>query len=121
MSPPCSPWAEFWNWPARFHLLEATVRIDSGGTHVATAAPAGRATSGSGTQRGFQRALVASAAVAVVFVLWMLLEPGGAWVALALSDFLQAVVPLAAAAACFHAPRRAPYGFGRAWTASLRR
>jgi signal transduction histidine kinase len=89
--------------------------------HTATAAPAGRATSGSGTQRNFRRALVVSAAVAVVFVVWMQLELGGPWLTQAFSDVVQSVVPLAAAGACFHAARRTPYGFGRAWTASLRR
>jgi hypothetical protein len=89
--------------------------------HTATAAPAGRATSGSGTQRGFRRALVASLVVAVGFVVWMELELGGPWITQAFSDVVQAVVPLAAAGACFHAARRNPYGFGRAWTASLRR
>jgi len=89
--------------------------------HTATAAPAGRATSGSGTQRGFRRALVASSVVAVVFVVWMELELGGPWVTQAFSDIVQSIVPLAAAGACFHAARRTPYGFGRAWTASLRR
>jgi signal transduction histidine kinase len=89
--------------------------------HTATAAPAGRATSGSGTQRGFRSALVASAVVVVVFVVWMELELGGPSVTEAFSDIAQSIVPLAAAGACFHAARRAPYGFGRAWTASLRR
>jgi signal transduction histidine kinase len=89
--------------------------------HTATAAPAGRATSGSGTQRNFRRALVVSAAVAVVFVVWMQLEIGGPWLTQAFSDVVQSVVPLVAAGACFHAARRTPYGFGRAWTASLRR
>jgi signal transduction histidine kinase len=89
--------------------------------HTATAAPAGRATSGSGTERGFRRALVASAAVTVVFVLWIELQIGGRWVTTAFSDVVQSIVPLAAAGACFHAARRAPYGFGRAWTAALRR
>jgi signal transduction histidine kinase len=89
--------------------------------HTATAAPAGRATSGSGTQRGFRRALVASAVVAVVFILWMELELGGPSVTEAFSDIVQSIVPLAAAGACFHASHRTPYGFGRAWTASLRR
>jgi signal transduction histidine kinase len=97
------------------------VRIDSGGTHAATAAPAGRATSGSGTQRSFQRALVIAAVVAVVFVAWMELEIGGPWVTQVVSDLIQSLAPLAAAGACFHAARRNPYGFGRAWTASLRR
>jgi signal transduction histidine kinase len=89
--------------------------------HTATAAPAGRATSGSGTERGFRRALVASSVVVVVFVLWMELEIGGPWVTTAFSDVMQSIAPLAAAGACFHAARRAPYGFGRAWTAALRR
>jgi signal transduction histidine kinase len=97
------------------------VRIDSGGTRTATAAPAGRATSRSGTERGFRRALAASAVVTVVFVLWMELEIGGPWVTMAFSNVVQAIAPLAAAGACFHASRRTPYGFGRAWTASLRR
>jgi signal transduction histidine kinase len=97
------------------------VRIDSGGTHTATAAPAGRATSRSGTERGFRRALFASSVVVVVFVLWMELEIGGPSLTEAFSDIVQSIVPLAAAGACFHAARRTPYGFGRAWTASLRR
>ncbi|HEU4399692.1 MAG TPA: ATP-binding protein [Actinomycetota bacterium] len=88
---------------------------------TATAAHAGRSTGGSGTQRGFRQALAVSSAVAVVFVVWMELELGGPWVTQAFSDVVQAVVPLAAAGACFHAARRNPYGFGRAWTASLRR
>ena len=89
--------------------------------HTATAAHAVRSTGGSGTQRGFRRALIVSSAVAVVFVVWMELELGGPWVTQAFSDVVQTVVPLAAAGACFHAARRNPYGFGRAWTASLRR
>ena len=59
--------------------------------------------------------------MAVVFVVWMELEIGGPWVTLAFSNVVQAIAPLAAAGACFHAARRTPYGFGRAWTASLRR
>jgi signal transduction histidine kinase len=56
-----------------------------------------------------------------VFILWMELELGGPSVTEAFSDIVQSIVPLAAAGACFHASHRTPYGFGRAWTASLRR
>ena len=88
---------------------------------AAAVAAADRMTGGASQPRTFRLAVMVSAAVAVVFVLWMQLGIGGPWVTLAVSDVLQALVPLAAAGACFHAAHRDPYGFGRAWTASLRR
>jgi signal transduction histidine kinase len=87
----------------------------------AAAAAAADRTGGAGQPRNFRVAVIASVTVAVVFVVWMELGIGGPWVTLAFSDILQALAPLAAAGACFHAAHRSPYGFGRAWTASLRR
>jgi signal transduction histidine kinase len=86
---------------------------------AAAAAAADR--TGGGQLRTFHVAVVASAAVAAAFVAWMALGIGGPGVTLAVSNVIQALVPLAAAGACFHAAHRDPYGFGRAWTASLRR
>jgi signal transduction histidine kinase len=72
-------------------------------------------------ERSFRLAAAVAAAVAVAFVVWVLLSLGGPDVTKAVDDVVVALVPLLAAGACFHAARRAPYGFGRAWTASLRR
>jgi signal transduction histidine kinase len=72
-------------------------------------------------ERSFRLAAAAAAAVAVAFVVWVLLHLGGSGVTQAVDDIVVALVPLLAAGTCFHAARRAPYGFGRAWTASLRR
>jgi signal transduction histidine kinase len=72
-------------------------------------------------ERSFRIGASAAAASALLLVTWLVVEPGGERLTQALSDIAQAVVPLLAAAACFHAARRNPYGFGRAWTTSLHR
>jgi signal transduction histidine kinase len=71
--------------------------------------------------RSFQLAAVASAATAVLFLFGIGFGIGEPEVTALFSNIAQAVVPLLAAAACFHAAHRNPYGFGRAWTASLHR
>ena len=72
-------------------------------------------------ERTFQLAAAAAVAVTVSFVVWMVLGLGGSTVTRAVDDIVVGLVPLLAAGACFQAARRAPLGFGRAWTASLRR
>jgi signal transduction histidine kinase len=72
-------------------------------------------------ERTFRLAAALAAALAALFVAWITLRLGGATVTQAFDDLLCALVPLVAASACFHAARGTPYGFGRAWTGSLRR
>jgi signal transduction histidine kinase len=71
--------------------------------------------------RSFNLAAIASAALTALFLVWVGLELGGRTATGMFTNLVQTVVPLAAAAACFHAANRIPYGFGRAWTASLHR
>jgi signal transduction histidine kinase len=71
--------------------------------------------------RSFRLVMVASAALTAAFLAWVGLELGGKWVTALVSDLGQATAALVAAWACFNAARRNPYGFGRAWTASLHR
>ncbi|HJU03216.1 MAG TPA: ATP-binding protein [Actinomycetes bacterium] len=71
--------------------------------------------------RSFRLVTVASAAVTVVFLAWVQFGFGGATVTKLFSNLIQAGTALIAAAACFSAARRNPYGFGRAWTTSLHR
>ena len=55
------------------------------------------------------------------FLVWVGLGLGAGATTTLVSNLFQAVAALAAAGACFSAARRNPYGFGRAWTASLHR
>jgi signal transduction histidine kinase len=71
--------------------------------------------------RGFHLAAMVSAAVSIAFLVVVGFKPGGPEATQLLSNLIQALTALAAAAACFHAAHRDPYGFGRAWTASLHR
>jgi signal transduction histidine kinase len=71
--------------------------------------------------RSFRLVTVASAAVAVLFVAWVQFGIGGETATKLFSNLIQAGTALVAAAACFSAARRNPYGFGRAWTTSLHR
>jgi signal transduction histidine kinase len=71
--------------------------------------------------RSFHLAAAASAALTALFLVWVGLELGGREATGVFTNLTQSVAPLAAAAACFHAANRNPYGFGRAWTASLHR
>jgi signal transduction histidine kinase len=71
--------------------------------------------------RSFRLVTVASGALAAVFLVWVGLELGGKRATEVVSDLGQATAALIAAWACFNAARRNPYGFGRAWTASLHR
>ena len=71
--------------------------------------------------RSFRLVIAASAALTVVFLAWVGLGVGGNTVTELTSDIVQAAAALAAAWACFNAANRNPYGFGRAWTASLHR
>jgi signal transduction histidine kinase len=71
--------------------------------------------------RTFTVAAVASAVLVALFLVWVGFQLGGETVTLAFTNLVQALVALAAAFACFHAANRNPFGFGRAWTASLHR
>ena len=71
--------------------------------------------------RSFRLAAVAAAALAAGFLTWIVAGFGGEAVTDLVSNLVQASAALLAAAACFRAAGRNPYGFGRAWTASLHR
>jgi signal transduction histidine kinase len=71
--------------------------------------------------RSFRLVIAASAVLAVLFLAWVGLGLGGNAVTELTSDLVQAAAALVAAWACFNAANRNPYGFGRAWTASLHR
>jgi signal transduction histidine kinase len=71
--------------------------------------------------RSFHLAAVASAALTVLFAAWIGFGYGGPETTELFSNLVQAAAALVAAGACFHAAHRIPYGFGRAWTASLHR
>jgi signal transduction histidine kinase len=71
--------------------------------------------------RSFRLVAVASAVLAVGFLAWITMGVGGDGVTELVSNLVQAAAALGAAAACFSAAGRNPYGFGRAWTASLHR
>jgi signal transduction histidine kinase len=74
-----------------------------------------------GGLRSFRSVVVASSALTVLFLAWVGLRIGGPAVTELTSNLIQATSALAAAWACFNAATRNPYGFGRAWTASLHR
>jgi signal transduction histidine kinase len=71
--------------------------------------------------RSFRLVVVASSALTVLFLAWVGLGVGGHRITQLTSNIVQAVAALVGAWACFNAARRNPYGFGRAWTASLHR
>jgi signal transduction histidine kinase len=71
--------------------------------------------------RSFGLVTVASALAAVAFLAWVGLGIGGPETTTLVSNLFQAGTALIAASACFSAATRTPYGFGRAWTASLHR
>jgi signal transduction histidine kinase len=72
-------------------------------------------------QRGFRLVAGAVAALATIFLAGVGFGLGGSAATKLFSNLFQAAAALAAAAACFSAARRNPYGFGRAWTTSLHR
>jgi signal transduction histidine kinase len=71
--------------------------------------------------RSYRLVAIASAALAGGFLVWIGMGLGNDGVTELVSNLAQAAAALAAAAACFSAAGRNPYGFGRAWTASLHR
>jgi signal transduction histidine kinase len=71
--------------------------------------------------QSFRLIIAASAVLTVLFLAWVGLGVGSERVTRLVSDLVQAVAALVAAWACFNAANRNPYGFGRAWTASLHR
>jgi len=71
--------------------------------------------------RSYRLVAIASAALAGGFLVWIGMGLGNDGVTELVSNLAQAAAALAAAAACFSAARRNPYGFGRAWTTSLHR
>ena len=72
-------------------------------------------------QRRFRLAVLASAAAATAFAVWVGREVGGPQVSSAVDDVGSVLAAWAAALACFAAARRGPSGLGRAWTMSMRR
>jgi signal transduction histidine kinase len=74
-----------------------------------------------GELRSFRSVVVACSALTVLFLAWVGLRVGGPVVTELTSNLIQATSALVAAWACFNAATRNPYGFGRAWTASLHR
>jgi signal transduction histidine kinase len=71
--------------------------------------------------RSFRLVAMAAAALGAGFLAWVGLGLGAEETTTLVSNLFQAVAALAAAGACYNAARRNPYGFGRAWTASLHR
>jgi signal transduction histidine kinase len=71
--------------------------------------------------RSFRLVAVAAAALGAGFLAWVGLGLGTEQTTTLVSNLFQALAALAAAGACYNAARRNPYGFGRAWTASLHR
>jgi signal transduction histidine kinase len=71
--------------------------------------------------RSFRLVVSASAALTLLFLVWVGLGFGDNAATELTSDLIQATAALVAAWACFNAASRNPYGFGRAWTASLHR
>jgi hypothetical protein len=71
--------------------------------------------------RSFHLVVAGAVALAVLFLVWIRLGIGGPTATRLFSNLVQAGTALVAASACFQAARRTPYGFGRAWTASLHR
>jgi signal transduction histidine kinase len=71
--------------------------------------------------RSFRLVAMAAAALGAGFLVWVGLGLGADRTTTLVSNLFQAVAALAAAGACYNAARRNPYGFGRAWTASLHR
>ena len=71
--------------------------------------------------RSFRLVAMAAAVLGAGFLAWVGLGLGADETTTLVSNLFQAAAALAAAAACYNAARRNPYGFGRAWTASLHR
>jgi signal transduction histidine kinase len=71
--------------------------------------------------RSFRLVAMAAAALGAGFLVWVGLGLGANQTTTLVSNLFQAVAALAAAGACYNAARRNPFGFGRAWTASLHR
>ncbi|HJW59209.1 MAG TPA: ATP-binding protein [Actinomycetota bacterium] len=74
-----------------------------------------------GELRSFRLVALAAAALGAGFLVWVGLGLGAKETTTLVSNLFQAVAALAAAGACYNAASRNPYGFGRAWTASLHR
>jgi signal transduction histidine kinase len=109
MDSPCTFLAAFCNCRARAHSW------DHRGETVTVKAKKRK------ELRSFRLAAVAAAALATGFLAWIGLGVGDDGVTELVSNLVQASAALLAAAACFSAAGRNPYGFGRAWTASLHR
>ena len=71
--------------------------------------------------RSFRLVAIAAAVLGAGFLAWVGLGLGADETTTLVSNLFQAAAALAAAVACHNAARRNPYGFGRAWTASLHR
>jgi signal transduction histidine kinase len=109
MESPCTISSAFRNCPARVHSWghrDETVTVKAKKRREL---------------RSFHLVTVASGALAAGFLVWVGLELGGKRATEVVSDLGQATAALIAAWACFNAAHRNPYGFGRAWTASLHR
>jgi signal transduction histidine kinase len=71
--------------------------------------------------RSFRLVAAAAVVLGVGFLAWVGLGLGEEATTTLVSNLVQALAALVAAGACYNAAGRTPYGFGRAWTASLHR
>jgi signal transduction histidine kinase len=109
MDSPCTLSAAFSNCQARVHAW---------GHHGETVTVKARKAQ---ELQSFRLVAAGSAALCLLFLAWVGFGFGGPEATQLFSNIVQAAAALLAAGACFHAAHRNPYGFGRAWTASLHR
>src|ERR671914_938072 len=109
MDSPCTLSAAFSNCQARVHAW---------GHHGETVTVKARKAQ---ELQSFRLVAAGSAALCLLFLAWVGFGFGGPEATQLFSNIVQAAAALLAAGACFHASHRNPYGFGRAWTASLHR
>ncbi len=72
-------------------------------------------------RRLYRLAVAVAVALVAVFAIWLAIDLGGHSATSAFDSLAIAVAAFAAAGACLHSARRGQYGFGRAWTISMRR
>jgi hypothetical protein len=99
---------------------QAAVLRDADGSHRTIRAMAERPNRWPG-EHSYRRARRLAGITVLVFVAWMALDLGGPRVTAYASAAMLSGAPLLASIACFSAARRPPLGFGRAWSAALRK
>jgi signal transduction histidine kinase len=72
-------------------------------------------------RRRYRLAVTAAVALVGVFAIWLAADLGGRSATSVFDSLAIAVAAFAAGAACLQSARRGQYGFGRAWTISMRR